>query len=1337
MKKRVLSALLAASMMLTMAPIPSLAAGPEAKEITLGTAGVSGYANGYDYVYYGDYEGDPVKWRVLDTTSNDGTTPALFLWSDAILGKHVFDSDGSQNQWRQSEIREYLQNEFTQQNFTPEEQEAILSTTKTEIGTVDRATPSNLENDTVFLLSAVEATTAKYGFSTSTDPDENRTPIEGASEAYWLRSSAESSGPYGKNVADVHGKGMPPQGGMIATIAYTPDYDLGVRPAFNLKAGDVLFTSPAQGGKTADGLTAVDDTAPEEHKVTLLDSSRAFQVTEGTATAKAGETVTLTYTGAQTGGQEYISAMLTDANGTVLYYGHIQQPQAAAGTVQITLPAGLEDGQYQLKVFNEQCNGDYQTDYASVFSDVTLTVRGDGAFVVDGISYQTLDEAAEAAGETHAIHVVGSFEATAEDAATLSTLKTDVIIDNGGSVDLTNVTTYGSLLTYTGNVVVNAGGSLSLPSEEWFGGEEAKMQIAKGSVTISAIDKLTTDGCIWTLSDDAEVIIPENKTMNLQFTAADQNLYGTKLVVPENAVVTVNGTLRGVSGQKGSTIEADGTIDCTNGLLSLAGKAVVNIAETGSLKVGDKGIASNSAGTTQYTGKNINLAAGGAISLTANSAWKDHANDSIQVAEGNSKPSYTDANGNTVYGSTNVENPVAVYNGGFYGFLNDALTAAGTDGGVITLMNDVTLNGSTGAIANNVTVVVPTGRKLTAGNDAATILTSAGAIQVAAGGAVNLPTAEGSADWIGGADARLHLTSGTITYDLGDKMLTLDGNAEVPETQTAYLHLNNEGINAQIAEGSTLTVNGTLKAVAGSALTVDGTLNVEGTLTVAESVKNFTVNGTLNLPRMNKEEMGSDEAGKGMKGDITINSGATVTYYGQPILGGENAYLTLENGSATLNLANANAEQPSVSLTLTEGTAEVIGSNNKLLAALVTSDEDDPETADRENLVPFHVTIAENTTMTIPEGVTLTLPKNGALAANGTVNVNGTLDVNGNTTLTGTMQVAATGKVVFPTDTTVNSATNVTFEVAEGGSVENWEAAKGDATITVKEDSSSDLPVIDDGGSSGSGSTTYAVSVETATNGTVSVSPRNASKGATVTITVTPNEGYVLGTLTATDANGDTISLSNEGDGKYTFTMPASRVTVSATFVAESEQELPFTDVASSEWYYEAVQYVYNNELMNGMSATTFEPNSTTTRGMIVTMLYRLENEPAAASAGFTDVAAGQWYTDAVNWAAANNIVNGYGDDQFGPTDTITREQMMAILYRYAQYKGYDVTASADLSAYTDAANISSYAVSAMQWAVGEGLINGITDTTLVPGGSATRAQVAAILMRFCENVAK
>ena len=385
-------------------------------------------------------------------------------------------------------------------------------------------------------------------------------------------------------------------------------------------------------------------------------------------------------------------------------------------------------------------------------------------------------------------------------------------------------------------------------------------------------------------------------------------------------------------------------------------------------------------------------------------------------------------------------------------------------------------------------------------------------------------------------------------------------------------------------------------------------------------------------------------------------------------------------------------------------------------------------------------------TFTNPHGFSTFVVKTSAAAS---------ITANGETTYYATLQDAVNavennGTITLLADGTAVVSKEVTFVVENGkfkatitaGSgyklTEKADEEAGTINYTVTKDGS-DIVVDDSGSSGGSGSTTYAVSVNTAANGTVSVSPRNASKGATVTITVTPNEGYVLGTLTATDANGDTISLTNAGNGKYTFTMPSSKVTISATFVAEGSQgtQMPFTDVASGEWYYEAVQYVYNNELMNGMSATTFEPNSTTTRGMIVTMLYRLENEPTAASAGFSDVAEGQWYTDAVNWAAANNIVNGYGDDQFGPTDTITREQMMAILYRYAQYKGYDVTASADLSAYTDAANISSYAVSAMQWAVGEGLINGITDTTLVPGGSATRAQVAAILMRFCENVAK
>ena len=158
---------------------------------------------------------------------------------------------------------------------------------------------------------------------------------------------------------------------------------------------------------------------------------------------------------------------------------------------------------------------------------------------------------------------------------------------------------------------------------------------------------------------------------------------------------------------------------------------------------------------------------------------------------------------------------------------------------------------------------------------------------------------------------------------------------------------------------------------------------------------------------------------------------------------------------------------------------------------------------------------------------------------------------------------------------------------------------------------------------------------------------------------------------------------------------------------------------------------------MNGTGETTFSPQQTTNRAMIVTILHRLEGTPApGAQAPFTDVPADQYYAEAVAWAAANSIVNGTSETTYAPLNNITREQMAAILYRYAQYKNYDVSGSADLSAFTDAASISDYAVSALQWAVDAGLINGKGNGILDPKGSATRAEVSAILSRFCENIA-
>ena len=267
-------------------------------------------------------------------------------------------------------------------------------------------------------------------------------------------------------------------------------------------------------------------------------------------------------------------------------------------------------------------------------------------------------------------------------------------------------------------------------------------------------------------------------------------------------------------------------------------------------------------------------------------------------------------------------------------------------------------------------------------------------------------------------------------------------------------------------------------------------------------------------------------------------------------------------------------------------------------------------------------------------------------------------------------------------------------------------------------------------GGSISAPTTYAVNVNAATNGAVAADKKTASKGTTVTVTASPSKGYVVDAVKVVDKDGKDVAVTGK-DGKYVFTMPGSAVTVTGTFKAETPAPvaLPFTDVKSGNWFYDAVKYAYAQGLMTGTSATTFAPNGTMNRAMIVTVLYRLEKSPAVTGASkFTDVPAGQWYSDAVAWAAANKIVNGYDETTFGPMNAVTREQMAAILFRYEQVKGLEnVTLEENLNRFPDQNKISAYAIPALQWAVGQKIINGNADGTLDPTGTATRAQVAQI----------
>lgn len=283
--------------------------------------------------------------------------------------------------------------------------------------------------------------------------------------------------------------------------------------------------------------------------------------------------------------------------------------------------------------------------------------------------------------------------------------------------------------------------------------------------------------------------------------------------------------------------------------------------------------------------------------------------------------------------------------------------------------------------------------------------------------------------------------------------------------------------------------------------------------------------------------------------------------------------------------------------------------------------------------------------------------------------------------------------------------------------------------------------------STGGGTVTPSTTVKTesAKNGSFTVSDKYASAGKTVKVTPKANEGYVVDQVTVTDKNGNNITVTQNADGTYSFVMPAKSaqpVDVKVTFKEEEQVHVcpseKFTDVDQDKWYHEGVDYAIKNGLMEGVGSNLFAPDATTTRAMVVTILYRLDGEPAVMKdIPFADVPAGQWYSNAINWAAANGIVDGYGNGKFGPDDTITREQMAAILYRYASYKGYSVSDLANLTGYTDAASVSEWASTAMRWAVAEGLIEGTSATTLSPSGDSTRAQVATILMRFCEGVVK
>ena len=370
MKKRILSILLMCCMVLTLLPTTVFAEGG-AKAIQPGTDGIHGYntESGYSYIYYGTWRGSPIKWRVLDDQTNTGES-GLFLLSDALLGTGwhgdvYFDNSGNtSNAWQSSTAKTWCNN-FYGSSFSNGEQGAVLATTKSDealsTGGISFAASENILNgDKVFFLSAEEAENSAYGF---TDDNARIANYGNSAGVWWLRSPYAIFTTY---AGVVFGDGP--------VYAYVVSGVWAARPAFNLNLNSVLFASAAVGGKPDGGLTPISEYTGNEWKLTLKDSNRNFAVTETTVSGDPGDTVTLHYTGATAGINEYISVILADNSGAQ-YYGRVAQPTAENGTVEIKIPSDIAPGDYTLKVFNEQYNGDYNTDYASNFTDIALTVE--------------------------------------------------------------------------------------------------------------------------------------------------------------------------------------------------------------------------------------------------------------------------------------------------------------------------------------------------------------------------------------------------------------------------------------------------------------------------------------------------------------------------------------------------------------------------------------------------------------------------------------------------------------------------------------------------------------------------------------------------------------------------------------------------------------------------------------------------------------------------------------------------------------------------------------------------------------------------------------------------
>ena len=832
------------------------------------------------------------------------------------------------------------------------------------------------------------------------------------------------------------------------------------------------------------------------------------------------------------------------------------------------------------------------------------------------------------------------------------------------------------------------------------------------------------------------------------------NLAATTITLGNTANVTADNTVAifhpqaGTLNVNGATVQGTGGIEMKAGTLNVAdGSKITATVKTISHQANGNGTSTNgyaivAVDNSAYKGSVVVNVAGGQITGPVNKVKDAQVEDgkagdinisggsfSVKPDESLLEPGFAvieGADGSISVGVSNDAEATWTENGvKKAGTLDAAIKALKDQGGTIVVLKDATITDAKYSINNKITLQ-KSASATTAPKIDVTVATGETTI------AFNLQQNAGLT-----LDGVVMTVKGTKNDDTAKNN---DGTA------FNVNHSNSEnvpGANLTLENGAVLTVTDLERGLifSGKEVKTQATVNVNpGTTMNITNIDGNASNGgewavdkaTLNVKNCGELGLSAQK--------IVAKNGATINVDGAGKTGVVAKDLTLENGS-DLNVSNCGAKLPFVSNWSPDeesykNAVEIKKDGNVTLSGA------------------SEINLTNNKNKEGKDINNVYLPK-GDVSVSQNSSVNGNI-VNGEPKGDYRVEYIVNGEVYYSVTVTAENG-KVSYTAPKnpsrsGYTFEGWDY--NGVKVDVATDNKASFKPVDgknvyifdaefSKNSSTPAVTEYSVTVKKTDNGSVTVSPKKAEAGDKVTINVDPDKGYVVDAVVVTDKDGDKITVTKKTATKYTFTMPKSRVDVKVTFKVEQTEpeqpsEMPFVDVVKDAWYYPAVEYVYNNELMNGTNGgLTFEPNVNLNRAMMAAVLYNMEGGPDCDKSGlFSDVADGMWYTDAVNWAASNNIVSGMPDGTYAPNQALTREQMASILYRYAEYKGIKTDARADLGKFTDGNTTSAWATDVVQWAVAEKLINGV-GTELQPKGTASRAQVATVLMNYCENVAK